>query len=365
MKLPTLYKRDENGNVRTWTIEMVAGSYRTISGVEGGKQVTSKWTVCEPKNIGRLNETTINEQAFIQAKSIHKKKSEKDYHANLDTIDTAIIYKPMLAAKWPDYKDKVSYPVFIQPKLDGIRCIAKRDGLWTRAGKPIVSVPHIFESLQPLFMQQPDLVLDGELYNHELKHDFNEIISLTRKTKPTEDDLVQSKEYIQYHVYDIPSSKDVYEHRLEELRKTCGQVDYVHVVRTVICQKEGVNNLHDCFLEEGYEGSIIRLNKPYEQKRSKSLLKYKVFDDEEFTIVRIEEGQGNWAGFAKRVIFKNDGGKEVGGGIAGTQGFCKELLDTAEQYIGGQVTIQYCGRTPDNVPRFPVAKAFYKTKRDS
>jgi DNA ligase 1 len=361
-----LYKRDENGNVRQWTIEVAGDKYRTHSGVSGGKITVSEWTVCEPKNVGRANGTNAEEQAYAQAASIYKKKLDKDYHFELKDIDTAKIYKPMLAVKWDDVKDKITYPVFVQPKLDGVRCIANSEGLWTRNGKRIISCPHIIEDLAPLFELNPYLVLDGELYNHDLKDNFNEIISLCRKTKPTAEDLVESAKYIQYHVYDMPSLQKSFEYRSETIFSTLnGYKTVVPVVTTDnVLSEESVQMLHCAFLQDGYEGTMVRLNKPYEQKRSKSLIKYKDFQDEEFEIVRIEEGQGNWTGYAKRVILKNNDGSEFGAGIAGTQEFCKQLLNDADSYVGGEVTVHFFERTPDNVPRFPVAKTFYKDKRE-
>jgi DNA ligase-1 len=360
-----VYKRDENGNVRQWMIEINGDKYRTISGVQGGKLVTSEWTVCEAKNVGRSNNTTPEEQAYAQAASLYKKKLDKEYHININDIDEAKIYKPMLAVKWNDIKDKLTYPVFVQPKLDGVRCIANRKGLWTRNGKPIVSVPHIFESLKHLFKDNPDMVLDGELYNHDLKDNFNEIISLSRKTKPTLEDLEQSSKYIQYHVYDVPSVDGVFSKRFTYL-SSLSPIGCVRLVETGISlNEEHISEAHALYTTDGYEGTMVRQDKPYEQKRSKHLIKYKDFEDSEFTIVRIEEGQGNWSGYAKRVIVQNDDGEtEFGAGIAGTQEFCRQLLEEADEYVGGQVTIHYFTRTPDGVPRFPVAKTFYKDKRD-
>ena len=95
----------------------------------------------------------------------------------------------MLAQKYEDRKDGLVYPLYSQPKLDGIRCIVSWDdnnGLVakTRNGKVIDAVPHILNSLELFFINDPDAVLDGELYNHDLKDNFNKITSLVRKQKP-------------------------------------------------------------------------------------------------------------------------------------------------------------------------------------
>ena len=86
----------------------------------------------------------------------------------------------------------------------GIRCIATSDGLFTRTGKPITACPHVSEHLKGFFVWNPDAVLDGELYNHSYKDDFNKIIHLVRKQNLTDEHLAESREMIQYHVYDAP-----------------------------------------------------------------------------------------------------------------------------------------------------------------
>ena len=366
---PTLFKKDSKGQIRTWSLESDGAKYRTISGLADGKQVTSAWKATNAKNVGRANATTPEEQALAEVDALYTKKTAGEYHYNIEDINEAKFFKPMLAVKWEDRLSKVEYPVYVQPKLDGIRCIANRSGLWTRAGKPIVSCPHIEVKLEPLFVADPDLVLDGELYNHDLKDDFNKIISLVRKTKLTDEDLSDSKAMVQFHVYDVPSVDDTYSVRgqwLRDLQFALYNTEYcLETVQTDFAtNQDDVDGLFGQYVELGYEGGIIREDKMYEQKRSNGLIKRKDFEDMEFEVVDIEEGQGNWAGYAKRVIFRLEDGRTCGSGLAGNQDFARQLLVDREVYIGGKVTIQFFTRTPDGVPRFPVAKAFYPTERE-
>ena len=131
------------------------------------------------------------------------KKKALGYWENIEDIDTPIYFKPMLAHDYNDYKDKIKFPIFSQPKLDGIRCIIRNDGMWSRNGKQIISAPHIFESLVLFFEENPDLILDGELYAEKDVADFNTIISCVRKTKPEPEDLVLSKKYIKYLIKEL------------------------------------------------------------------------------------------------------------------------------------------------------------------
>jgi len=205
-----IYKRGAAGEVRVWRMEIglnedgMVGAHRVIAGVYTGKMVTSDWTVCEPKNVGRANETTSHQQAHAEVAALYAKKLELAYFSDLDDIDNVRFTDPMLAHDYTERKSKIDIGagVYAQPKLDGIRCIARADGLFTRKGKAIVAVPHIEEALAPYFKQNPQAILDGELYHHQFRDDFNLITSIVRKSKPTPADIARAKDKIQYHVYD-------------------------------------------------------------------------------------------------------------------------------------------------------------------
>jgi DNA ligase-1 len=328
---------------------MPAG-YRTVAGIQGGKMVTSEWKLTEGKNIGRSNETTPGEQAQKEATAKWEKREEKEYFENVDQIDTYDKFKPMLAH---DYTKRPQSEGISQPKLDGIRCIARKDGLFSRAGKELISVPHITEELEDFFKAFPNVILDGELYNHELKADFNKITSLVRKTKPTDEDLVESKELVQYHIYDLFDPDKPTALFLERFNLAVEPNDAIHIVRTNTCAaQEDLDSLYSEYTKDGYEGQMIRNNTPYENKRSKNLLKRKEFITEEFDVVEVLEGSGNWAGYAKHFELKLDEKRTFKSGVRGTQEVLKELLEQEEKPTW--VTLRYFEKTPDGVPRFPV-----------
>lgn len=357
MKLNTLYKRAVNGKINEWTIEVDGHCYRTISGYTDGQKTTTEWTCCEGKNVGRSNETTAEEQAMKEAEAEWKKRTEKGYFAKIKDIDKSTIFKPMLANKWEDRMDKITYPVYSQPKLDGIRCIVRSDGMWTRTGKPIISAPHIFEALKPMLEKNPDLIFDGELYTDKYANDFNAIVSLVKKTKPTAQDLKGSAKVIEYHIYDLPSHDDTFLERNRmltgiQLPKCC------KLVRTDFCQTENhVNALYEMYVEEGYEGQMIRLNEKYENKRSNSLLKHKSFIDEEYEIVGVEEGGGNLTGMVGALIFESKQGDTFTASVNGGWDFLKELWKDRKSLVGKEATIKYFNITPDGKPRFPKVTA--------
>lgn len=382
MKLPTLYKRTTTGATQSWEIEIEENKFRTISGQLDGKKITNNWTTCEGKNVGKKNETSGAEQALKEAEAKHQKKRDKGYRVDVDNIDKKKFYEPMLAQ---DFKnklrqkevmseiDEVGDGVFSQPKLDGIRCIAMREGLFTRTGKPITAVPHIHEELKPFFEKYPNATLDGELYNHAYKDDFNKIIHLVRKQNLTDEHLEESKKMIQYHIYDAPvigsgrwamSEKDNFSDRtstldgffryLESDNLNTKYDDALVIVETTeVMSREHLDELYGEYVEQGYEGQMIRLDGPYENKRSSKLLKRKEFVDEEYEILGYDEGTGNREGTVKHFKFKNKDGREFNSNVKGTFEYMAELLERGEELIGKQATIKYFNLTPDGVPRFP------------
>lgn len=345
MNYPMLYKRSVTGKISTWYVETENNCFRTTSGFSDGQKVTSEWTCCEAKSYN-----TADKQATAEAEAMHRKRTETGYWEDITKIDTPIYFKPMLAHDYLDYKDKVKFPIYTQPKLDGIRCIIREDGMWSRNGKQIISAPHIYEALKPWFEQNPDLILDGELYANKDVADFNTIISCVRKTKPTTADLETSKK-IQYWVYDIPSVDGTFIERFEELR------DFNLPDCCVKVQTDQVDNLNDLhayyfdYVSAGYEGQILRTDSLYENKRSKSLLKHKSFVDAEFTILGVIEGKGNLTGKVGKLQFEING-KPFESAVNGDWEYLAELLKRND-LIGKQATVKYFELTEDGIPRFP------------
>lgn len=372
MKFPTLYKRTTTGSIQTWEIEVVGSQYRTHSGKLDGKIVTSEWTQCEGKNTGKANATSDEEQALKQAQAIIQKRLEKHYFESIEDIDIKQFVKAMLAASYKDLGPVSNLPyknIAVQPKLDGIRCIVTKDGMQTRGGKEIISAPHIFRALQPLFAKYPNLVLDGEMYTDRLRDDFNKICSLGKKTKPTQKDLDLSEQFLQYWIYDIADTKATFTERHNRIKalfdnELAGIGCLVMVPTVFTSDQDEIDRLYEEYLEKGQEGQMIRnCDAKYQGKRTKDLLKRKQFVDEEFRILGISEGSGNWSGKAKRVHYVTADGKEFDTGLKGTMEFCTKLLENKDQVIGKQATVRYLNLTPDGKPRGGVTQTIHFTPR--
>lgn len=363
-----LYKIDTKGKTRVWWIEYDNEKYRTHAGIDGGKIVISGWQYPTEKNAGRSNATTVEQQVVAEVNAEYvKKQNQGKYHPTAKKAKSgAKFIECMLAGKY-DPKKHTDFPYYSQPKLDGVRCIVSKDGMQSRNGKPIVSAPHILKSLETLFSVWPDAILDGELYNHQLKNDFETIISLARKTKPTDEDLKESEKMIQYHVYDIVDPNLRFEKRNEILQNIHGfWSQKIQPVRTVeVNSEEDIDNMLTEYLTLGYEGQMLRVpDSLYEGKRSKGLMKHKEFEDAEFEIVSVIEGNGNWAGCAKSVEIALPDGTTQFSGIRGSLDNLQEVLYNADDYIGTDVTVRYQNKTEDGKLRFPVVVAFWKGKRD-
>lgn len=272
--------------------------------------------------------------------------------------------KPMLAHKFDinrvDYNQPEGY--YIQPKLDGIRCLFTADGAYSRNNKKFMNLKHIEMALKPFFEQQPDVVLDGELYNHKLKNDFEKIVSLVRKQKPTEEDRRNAQHLIQFHVYDYYNSHyENYKTRMNNLTVADfynTSVKYVATYR-VYKHEEALNMHHDAFLSSGYEGSILRDGSTlYKHGRSYGLMKFKDFSDSEATIVGYEIGQGKRTGTLGKFLMMDDDGNRFG--CPPGKGFnykdLTNMLKNINKYIGQRATFTYFQRTNAGSYRHPLFK---------
>jgi len=345
---PVLYKLDSTGRLRTWRMEINGNQYRTLSGLADGKQAESGWTTATPKS-----KSTGEEQARFEVLAQYDHQLNREYHISADTVSQPKMIEPMLAKTWSGWPGEC----YFQPKLDGIRCIMTTAGMFSRQGQPITAVPHLHAACAPLFAEHPDLVLDGELYNHDLRDDFGAISSVVRKKNPSADELAFAERVMQYHVYDVVDTTKTFFERTRIVRDLLKKLDcpWLVEVPTLYCDiKSQADVVYGEACAAGYEGGICRLDSPYEiGRRSKSLLKRKEFITREYPLLRLEEGNGNWAGAVKRAILRNDDGKEFGAGLRGSYDQLKKLLNV-EVGDRAQVTLRFFQLTPDGVPRFPV-----------
>ena len=273
--------------------------------------------------------------------------------------------KPMLAYPVSDKPIDYNKPVFIQPKLDGVRCVIQYDEgkvtAYSRAGKEWKNIEHIKLNLYRFFDKFPNVILDGELYNHDLKNDFEKIISLVRKTKPKPEDRVESAEMVQFHCYDIIDETKTFFERSKFITQNVPRNHTIKHVPTMLVPTESQAKVnHARNLDSGYEGSILRTNDTYQCKRSHSLRKFKDFHDTEATIIGFVEGKGKRMGTLGKFLMRDADGVEFGcpPGKGYNYKALKALLHRAQWYVDHKATatFTYFERTKANSYRHPLFK---------
>ena len=265
-----------------------------------------------------------------------------------------------VSSKPIDYNDKV----FIQPKLDGVRCLIQKNPnheikAYSRTGKEWKNIQHILDELKPFFQKWPNIVLDGELYNHDLRNDFEQIISLVRRQKPDDIDMLESRDMVQFHCYDIIDTKISFKTRDEFIKENVPKSYCVkHVLTMPVPNPGALHYVHASNIESGYEGSIVRLNTAYECKRSHSLRKFKEFHDAEAQIVGYEPGKGKREGTLGKFYMIDPFGVKFGcpPGKGYTYKDMADILNNIGDYIGKNATFTYFERTKAGSYRHPQFK---------
>jgi DNA ligase 1 len=274
--------------------------------------------------------------------------------------------KPMLAYPAGDAPIDYSKPTFIQPKLDGVRCVIQYgDGVspgaiaYSRTGKEWKNIDHILKQLKPFFAKYPNVILDGELYNHDLRDNFEKIISLVRKTKPTDEDRLEASKLTQFHCYDVIDEKLPFDQRCEFIAQTLLlQGDSIYFLDTVmVFDEDEAQSIHRNNLKKGYEGSILRTNDKYACKRSHNLRKFKDFHDAEATLTGWVEGKGKRIGTIGKFIGRDSEGIEFGMPVMDNFKKLQDNFEDMKTWVGKTATFTYFERTKAKSYRHPLFKA--------
>jgi ATP-dependent DNA ligase len=407
-QLPPLYGVEKNGKIKTWNANIYLKGKDPVSdpafatiehGQQDGKKQLTVRDYTEGKNIGKKNETTPLQQCIAETTRKWLDKKEKEsYQETMPAVATATStqqqkeedaaphiapsggkkYFPMLAQKFePDSsaskKHTISFPCYVQPKLDGLRCIIYRDSMTgeirrqSRTGTYFDTMSHIAQSLTPFFQKYPSVVLDGELYTPDIP--FEELAGLIKKKKLTEQDFIRLSA-IKYHIYDIVDEGSMYQKRYSDIKKMFAQLaassaSSPHELPPYICLVETSEAKTAAefraefsrFIEEGYEGIMLR-NKGGMYRcnyRSHDLQKYKEFEEDEFRIIGFTQGDGRDKGTVIWICETKEG-KDFTVRPRGTMESRRKLFQTGEKYVGKMLTVIYQELTEEGKPRFPVGK---------
>jgi ATP-dependent DNA ligase len=368
---PPLYKKaNAKGKVLEWNLTVIKNAKGcgydiiTIYGQQGGKLIEKVVNIPS----GKASRTALQQATQEANHRFQNKKEKENYREEITNEDITIEVRPMLAQTFildaSGKSSKMKFPLFVQPKLDGIRCIANFTAgspikMASRKGSAFNNFKNIEDMLYTIISGkfETTVYIDGELYSPDLT--FEKISGLVRSQTLTKDEKELIKK-IEYHIYDIfiPTSpllgyKDRYnilEDLFIDIPRICKLVDteYIHSI-------DEVKPLHQKYIENGYEGIMLRDETgPYEiDKRSKYLQKYKTFLEEEFTIIGYADEDG-------MIIFEcktADNNRNFSVRPRGTFETRRDMFVKGNSYIGKQLTVIFQEYTELGVPRFPVGKS--------
>jgi len=377
--MKTLLKIDSTDKIRIikiWTEEDII---KRETGVLNGNLIPSS-SQCGPKNIGRSNETTGEQQAILEMESTVREKCNEGYvdasdwdlsisdRNIMDKIKMNVTKAPqaMLAKVYePKYADYIN-GVMVSAKLDGMRCMAVIPSvgdivLWSRGGKQIDTMPHIIADCKKLQESGFVGILDGELYVHDKDADnFQEVMKSIKKYRPGISELVN------YHVYELIDENENAAGRYNTIISTIIHLPLVSIkahAQFICTSEESVMKFHEQFLSEGYEGTMVKnANSLYQQdKRSSDLLKLKNFQDAEFVIVDVVPmDRKPECGIVACKILTSNGMVQFKATPKMNYEARKELLTNRLDYVNCVGTVAFFGLTADGIPRFPVLKSIIK-----
>lgn len=349
--MKTLFGKDTKGGIKQWSVSVEGNVITVMHGKLGGKMQV-KYTICEGKNLGRANETTPNQQAKLEAEAKYKKQLDKLYRPSIEELEAVGEVLPMLAHDYTKVGHRLSYPCYVSPKLDGVRCLAHLtpDSITftSRGGKPYAVPQHLYEDLRTLQPKEGKLVLDGELYYHGMT--LQNIVSAVKNKKNPVHRIMQ------FHVFDVPSDKP-WEVRMKDLEevmiKVGGSLHIRFVMNILVQNEEEARERMDFYIQEGYEGMMLRAPAGYYifNHRSSDLMKWKDFQDIEAKIVGCREDKNG-----EGVLLCN-----LRNGIAFE---CKMRGATAfrnyhvqSKLVGEWLTVRFQQYTDRGAPQFPVGIA--------
>lgn len=356
-----LVKKNQKGTSSYWQAHIVSQNERVyiytsywslnVDGSFSNKSFSVP-TLIKGKNIGKSNQTSSIEQANKELKSIFNKQLDKGYSSLSN--DSNSVFLPMLAKTYIPNKSKLSFPVVVQPKLDGVRAVFKNSKFYSRNNKVLSCVDYFAFSY--LINLPKDIILDGELILPP-PFSFQDTISCIKKTSSLTPQLI-------YFIFDIYNSNDpnqTFSSRyelLKELLSSTNQPNISIVPSYIISNTQELEAKH-LFLSSQYEGSIIRnpISSYNPGFRSSNILKYKNFIDSEFIIVNAKEGSGSDQG---AIIFEcsiPNSNLTFSCKPSFSLQYRQQLFSNPISLIGKSLTVKYQGLSTNGVPRFPVGKA--------
>lgn len=370
MPFDTLYKTDARGNLREWTITVSSNGDGTYSintryGRVGGTITTGTPTIVSAGNQGR----TVLEQAELDARSEWLGKMDRGYVVSMAGARNQTVVLPMLAKKFAEGGRRwTQFPAAIQRKFDGVRCMASMPTagqvmLISRGNKAFTGMNELRQQILNLNLPS-NIVLDGELYAEPDEVEFETASGLVRKMpKNYTDNDLRALEYIKLRVYDLIDLDNLdmtFANRYRLMVSLLSQFPAATRTKIRFVENYPINNYEevetytDQFVEEGYEGGMVRnLNSVYKLGgKSSDLMKVKRYEETEFPIVGYTEGQGTAAG-TPIWICENEAGERFNVAMNGTREYNYRLWAERDAIVARRapLTVEHKGWTNGGKPR--------------
>lgn len=357
--LPLLYKQTKTGAIQTYQVTTEGPEIIVTQGQLDGKKQSYR-TLCEPKNVGRANETTASEQASLEAASKHAKKKKSGYVE--DPSGEIQILLPQKVKTYVGNEKKITFPAYSTFKANGVNgTYWLKDGkliLTSRGGDEYPPIPHLEPLVKKAMLSLGTDCFNGELYIHG-EH-LQDITSAVKKPKELSKQLT-------FIVFELPNIDKSYTEKIEELKKIVSYTDNPdnpfersHYLSYFGCLEvnshEDVESHYNLAMEAGYEGTVI-YNADAEYKfneRSSSVYKYKKAQDAEFQIVAYEFDKNNHVVYTCKTS-ENKSFKVKRKGTAAE----RELdAQNASDNLGKWLKVEFEVLSKDNIPLKPVGLTF-------
>ena len=269
-----------------------------------------------------------------------------------------------LAQKF-DMKRVKEDSVYVEPKLDGIRCLAVVESgeakIFTRAGKLITNFDN---TLGRELAQLGDGCYDGEI----MSNDFTDLMRQVyrKQNVDTSDVYLGLFDYIPLQEWKSKVGKLSCEERFKILgdRLRGRDLEYLRLIVRITCEADYdlIKEHHDKFVNGGYEGAMIKdITAPYCFGRDWSVMKFKAFFDADVPITALLEGTGKHSGKLGSFVVDYKGVEvRVGSGL--TDDLREQIWSDKATHIGRTIEVRYQEETPDGSLRFPTFVCFRNDK---
>ena len=362
MSVKTLYGVDKTLEVKVWSVWTQGDTVFVEWGKLDGKKQT-KTTVCKPKNVGRSNETTPEQQAILEAQSKWNKQYDKFYRETIEEAKALLTEGVMLAQDYSKKPHFLEDRFYCSRKYDGLRCktiFVNGEPEWhSRGGKTYPVPKHLVGQLKTLHEATGVESLDGEGYVHSIK--LQKIQSCIKKPN-------ELTPRVTYEIFDIPMLNVGFSDRnciVESFEEVVADLPHVNIVQQELITKGELNDKLYQYLSEGFEGVMLRNTSglyEFQNKRSNDLLKYKIMEDSEAKVISCEEDKNGQGKFMMEWLSPYNN-KVVNFELCMNGSHEDNTYDKLSKRIGDWVTFKYQDYSEDGVPSF--ARGLYFRECDA